>query len=57
MEERVDAIEGLVTPESGRVLADGMLELREARATLGETNEVGGPDEKIERIGVLKAGS
>lgn len=40
--------------DSGRVDCTGEGELMEAWAVLAEMDEVGGPEKKIDRLGVLK---
>jgi len=46
--------EGKVRADSGRVDCTGEGELMEAWAVLAEMDEVGGPEKKIDRLGVLK---
>ena len=53
---RIWFMPGVVKADNGRVELDGGGELMEAWAVFMEIEEVGGPEEKMERPGVLKSG-
>lgn len=53
---RLDADEGAVKTDNGREIVEGRAGLIEAWAVLTETDAVAGPEEKIDRCGVLKRG-